>query len=187
MSCLGDEFSVNWMEDADVADFEKETVATQVASVTTATKKSHVTQFGDKTIDKEVIGEFEGDKAVMQAKPAQSKVDAAAPGEVSKMPQRDVEMLLEYWKFQRSVTPTAAQRHKRRLAGMYRLRNRADRTFTKVAMLAAKDDKEKATQLVAGPLSSITQVDCHKKALDEMFSRCGGMNEFLPKYSGLLT
>jgi len=33
-SCLGDEFSIRWMEDADVADFKKETVLQQVQKVT---------------------------------------------------------------------------------------------------------------------------------------------------------
>merc|ERR1712093_562095 len=59
-SCLGDEFSIRWMEDSDQANFGSETVGEQVKKVTSEVKKSHVQQFGDSsTIGKEVIGVFE--------------------------------------------------------------------------------------------------------------------------------
>lgn len=62
-SCLGDLFSVNWMEDLDKAMKDKqmgiETLITQYNTVKTKTNKSHVLQWGDLTIDKEVIGQFE--------------------------------------------------------------------------------------------------------------------------------
>merc|ERR1719197_2114031 len=40
-SCLGDEFSIRWMEDADKANFKTETVKQQVASVQAKVRKSH--------------------------------------------------------------------------------------------------------------------------------------------------
>merc|ERR1712232_390853 len=41
-SCLGDEFSIRWMEDSDQANFGSETVGQQVNKVTAEVKKSHV-------------------------------------------------------------------------------------------------------------------------------------------------
>ena len=62
-SCLGDLFSVNWMEDLDAAMKNKqlgvETLDTQYSTVKTETTKSHVLQWGDVKITSEVIGEFE--------------------------------------------------------------------------------------------------------------------------------
>ena len=58
-SCLGDLYSVNWMEDADKANMNTETLLDQYNTVKTETSKSHVLQFGDLTIDKEPIGDFE--------------------------------------------------------------------------------------------------------------------------------
>ena len=46
-SCLGDLFSVNWMEDSDANDLSVETLAEQAATVTRETTKSPVQQFGD--------------------------------------------------------------------------------------------------------------------------------------------
>lgn len=62
-SCLGDLFSVNWMEDLDAAMAKKqlgtETLSAQYATVKTKTDKSHVLQWGDVKMTSEVIGEFE--------------------------------------------------------------------------------------------------------------------------------
>lgn len=62
-SCLGDLFSINWMEDLDAAMAKKqlgtETLEAQFSSVKTKTNRSHVLQWGDTKITSEVIGEFE--------------------------------------------------------------------------------------------------------------------------------
>jgi len=62
-SCLGDLFSVNWMEDTDQAiNLDKlgiETLQTQYHLVKEETNKSHVLQWGDLAITSEPIGEFQ--------------------------------------------------------------------------------------------------------------------------------
>jgi len=58
-SCLGDLFSVNWMEDADKAKMGVETLEQQFQLVKKETTKSHVLQWGQTNISSEVIGEFE--------------------------------------------------------------------------------------------------------------------------------
>merc|ERR1712187_925068 len=46
-SCLGDLFSVSWMEDSDIADLTSETMDAQFNTVHTKTSKSEVMQWGD--------------------------------------------------------------------------------------------------------------------------------------------
>lgn len=62
-TCLGDLFSVNWMEDLDKAmnttQMGIETLSTQFDTVKTKTKRSHVLKFGDMTYNSDFIGEFE--------------------------------------------------------------------------------------------------------------------------------
>jgi len=60
-TCLGDLYSVNWMEDTDAADITKETLLSQYNTVKKLTDKSAVMQWGSLTFDSEVIGDFEGD------------------------------------------------------------------------------------------------------------------------------
>merc|ERR1711972_403751 len=46
-SCLGDLFSVSWMEDSDAKDITTESLEDQFETVKTATSKSKVMQWGD--------------------------------------------------------------------------------------------------------------------------------------------
>merc|ERR1712070_487290 len=57
-SCLGDLFSIAWMEDSDLGNLH-ESIETQVTRVTARTNKSHVTTFGDKSFEKEPFSNFE--------------------------------------------------------------------------------------------------------------------------------
>jgi legumain len=66
-TCLGDLFSVNWMQDADAANVSQETLQQQFENVKKTTSKSHVMQYGDLTFTAETIGEFEGEKQSQHA------------------------------------------------------------------------------------------------------------------------
>jgi len=63
-SCLGDLYSVNFLENLESVDPSKETLQQQYDIVKKATTKSHVQQFGDLNIAAEVIGNFEADQTV---------------------------------------------------------------------------------------------------------------------------
>jgi legumain len=61
MTCLGDLYSVNWMENSETNNGLTESLATQFAIVKDKTaKSSHVMEFGDLSFDKEDIGQFQG-------------------------------------------------------------------------------------------------------------------------------
>jgi len=60
-TCLGDLFSINWMENADAVDNKKETLEVQYEIVKQETNKSHVMRYGSLDFLNEVIGDFEGD------------------------------------------------------------------------------------------------------------------------------
>ena len=59
-SCLGDLFSINWMEDTEANDPNVETLLEQYETVKTKTTKSPVQEFGDLSIQSEFVGAFEG-------------------------------------------------------------------------------------------------------------------------------
>lgn len=58
-SCLGDLYSIVWMEDSDEKDACTETVGEQFDIVKAKTTKSHVMEFGDLSIKKEPVGNFD--------------------------------------------------------------------------------------------------------------------------------
>lgn len=59
-SCLGDLYSVVWMEDSDAQDSCVETIEQQTDIVIKKTTKSEVCEYGDKSIKSELVGDFEG-------------------------------------------------------------------------------------------------------------------------------
>lgn len=59
-SCLGDLFSVNWMEDADKSSPSKETLDQQYVRVKNLTAQSHVMRYGDLEFKSEPVGNFYG-------------------------------------------------------------------------------------------------------------------------------
>ncbi len=62
-TCLGDLYSVNWMENDDsLSNLDSETLEVQYQKVKKLTNKSHVLQFGSLAIDSEEVGAYEGDK-----------------------------------------------------------------------------------------------------------------------------
>merc|ERR1712232_749988 len=74
-SCLGDEFSVRWMEDTEAVNIGSETVGQQFTKVKSATTKSHVMQYGVTSFDAEPIGNFEGINGASSSNAA-SRTDA---------------------------------------------------------------------------------------------------------------
>ncbi|KAG1677708.1 Legumain [Nymphon striatum] len=63
---LGDVYSVKWMEDTDKENIQKETLLHQFEVVKKETNTSHVQEFGDLTISKAPVGQFQGMKKAEQ-------------------------------------------------------------------------------------------------------------------------
>lgn len=57
---LGDVYSIKWMEDSDQENLNSETLAHQFQLVKKETNTSHVQEFGDTTMAREVVGIFQG-------------------------------------------------------------------------------------------------------------------------------
>jgi len=73
-SCLGDLFSVSWMEDSDATDITQESLDEQFGVIHTRTDKSEVMQWGDMTFKTDKVAEYQGD---LQAANGMAKGDSA--------------------------------------------------------------------------------------------------------------
>jgi len=61
-TCLGDLFSVNWLENTDATDTSKQTLEQQYNVVKTLTAQSHVMQYGDLSFTTEASADFVGNQ-----------------------------------------------------------------------------------------------------------------------------
>jgi len=77
-SCLGDLFSVSWMEDSDSMDTTQEDLDAQFQSVHTLTDKSEVMQWGDLTFTADKVSEYVGGLTPKKAKMSKHPATAGA-------------------------------------------------------------------------------------------------------------
>jgi len=94
-SCLGDLYSINWMENADQVG-KNETLAAQFDYVKQKTSKSHVMAYGDQSWTSEPIGNFMGDEG-------NSKMQTSSPKKPSvDVDSRDIPLHLAYYNYLRA-------------------------------------------------------------------------------------
>ncbi|KHJ93592.1 peptidase C13 family protein [Oesophagostomum dentatum] len=107
LPCLGDEFSVNWMEDSDVKDINNETLDEQYWIVKNLTKRSHVMRYGDLRITSNPVAWFQGEERLIK-KSMHSDIENLSKGE--SWPALDVELLSLYQLKKSTNDPREAKR-----------------------------------------------------------------------------
>jgi len=169
-TCLGDEFSVNWMEDSDKEDLKSETVGKQYLVVKKRTTLSHVCHFGDMDIESEEISEFQGGSNCF----GREQLDAAemfAPNNFESYASRDV----VFKTLQSQYAKETSRRQKKKLGlKIRRISEKRDflseniRTMVKTIV---HDPVTRANVLSAYP-DSISQLSCHHDVIHAFNSRC---------------
>eukprot|EP00927_Polykrikos_kofoidii_P054253 TRINITY_DN486_c0_g1_i12.p1 TRINITY_DN486_c0_g1~~TRINITY_DN486_c0_g1_i12.p1 ORF type:complete len:470 (+),score=79.55 TRINITY_DN486_c0_g1_i12:54-1412(+) len=165
-SCLGDLFSVSWMEDSDSHDATKETLQEQFERVRTLTDKSHVLQFGDKSFVDETVGNFIG--STKSAFPLDVTVRPAA---ANKQRARDIHIhrLLHMY--------TSAEGSAARLSGASRLQSelaqqeQVDWVFQHFVALIYPGDMTKQAVLKQAK-SKPDHPDCELRAHEALSKAC---------------
>ena len=88
--CLGDEFSIKWMENTDAADESSETLQTQFDVVQREVNKSHVQRFGDLSFVSSPLATFLGaEESTVQS----NAVLAGTKGGVPTVDSRDAKLI----------------------------------------------------------------------------------------------
>merc|ERR1712070_884224 len=188
-SCLGDVFSIKWMEDSDRGFMATETVAQQISKVRREVSKSHVQQFGDSSvIGAEVIGEFEGYNVGNASKlsGAMNSLAILEDGFAhSAVNSRDIDVHLAYSKMQQAVTLQQRREAQTAVASVVGERMALDEKFMRIAMLAVNGDRVKAQAMIDGDLEALGNVGCHVHALEVVVESCGALDDYTMRYSRL--
>jgi len=177
-SCLGDEFSVRWMEDTEAASISSETVGQQFSKVQKAVTKSHVQEYGVTSFDSEPIGDFQGVMGqLMEGQPAIVEGNG--------VDSRLVELHQAYYRVKRSETPEERKVAEQDLSAVLAKRHSADEKFSAIASAAMGGDADKAEQMLEGEIDGIMDVSCHQSAIEATVARCGAFNDYSLRYSRL--
>jgi len=174
-SCLGDLYSINWMENADEAG-PTESLETQFNIVKQKTTMSHVMQYGDLTWTADPIGNYMGVNRTFVPKVTKNTGSASS----SNVKSADIPMHLAYYKYLRAeasdfegratLAKELQQHIARRLA--------VDQIFMDLAVSSGNQD--------AFVLKAKTPVVCDGRCCEPLHqaytAKCGGWDDYSLQY-----
>lgn len=181
-TCLGDLYSVNWMQDSDVADLSKESLKEQYEKVKRLTKRSHVLEFGSKLIPVEPVGDFQStldaNETVKASSNASSEIqdekEDVSPVDVD---ARDIPLVSKFYQYLQA--PAESREHDASvLIQEIRARERSRVLFESIKSTALR----KANAQLERATSSV-DMDCYEKAIDSFTKSCGDFSEYELTYA----
>jgi len=189
---LGDEYSVRWMEDADIHDTPTSTwnLEEQFKVVFSETVQSQPQQYGQESIDSEVIEDFEGDANAKKHRRPIASTSAALPAqrpELSYTPcgsaadSRDIK-LKTLLNMKRAAVESGDERPDIDQAISEELNHRAVADLFSDSILhrltGSGAEKERLKRIRSLP----RDFDCLKAAVAAVETRCGKFDDYSLKY-----
>ncbi|CAD6190061.1 unnamed protein product [Caenorhabditis auriculariae] len=167
LPCLGDLFSVNWLDDSDSEDLASETLEYQYELVKKKTNLSHVMHYGDLSIASEVVGLFQGEKTLEHRLRRPKSLD---PSRAVNWPSRDIE--LNHLKSQYSRVNGVYEKSKiaRRVQQIYRNRRVSKELFHELVdfYIDSPDTRRRMFQ----NRRSVLDMDCHHNVVHQFEASC---------------
>jgi legumain len=194
MTCLGDLFSVSWLEDADRGEFSTESIDEQVETITAATDKSHVQVFGDSSFATEPFGGF-ALRSPMSKHKWTSGRQRPMDG-IQQWPARDIPMQLAYYRATQGDDMKARQVALEEYEDIMADRLEDDLIFRNIVddICRSSNDRDCFAKLRA-PIDTLkgdSHLNCHKKLTSIVFEHCprrrshhrvsGGWNAYSMKF-----
>jgi legumain len=210
-TCLGDLYSINWMEDSDLTDLSGESLKEQFQRVKTETNMSHVHEFGSKTVKKEIVGNFQStyDKGqnednASQEQAAHKPVDWEAEPTASdaSVDAHDIDLVVAFYRYLRASAGESRRSLAADLMDQVREREAVDEVFSRVHELFSQHaghplqlsesagDQDDSDCVAAA--STIFERTCDglepvSKAIDDGSRRVGrGFSSYSIQYAGTL-
>ncbi|MCQ2821617.1 MAG: hypothetical protein MJ252_30530 [archaeon] len=161
-SCLGDEFSCNWMEVADAVNFNTYTIGSQVDAVKSATKGSQVQQYGDTSPRSQTLINYQGDASSANNFLNFLRETEEKPKEEEYELVKAEDMLLYYYKYQaeNSNDMTDWEAYLQEIIMSERSKN----IFEKFKKTFSLEDKE---------ANKDTDYDCYRYVMNAYEKECG--------------
>ncbi|KAF5741617.1 vacuolar-processing enzyme-like [Tripterygium wilfordii] len=194
-TCLGDLFSISWLEDSDIHDMRKETLGKQyqVVKRRTATDsldyRSHVMQYGSKKIQKDSLFKYIGTNPVNEnftfnnnyyAPEATSVSTNAAPN------QRDADLLHFWHKFLRSPEGSAKKiEAQKKLDEHISHRRHVDQSINQIVMsvFGNENGMEMVKLVRAAGQTLVDDWDCLKMLVKTFKKHCGPLSTYGLRYT----
>ncbi|XP_013783249.1 legumain-like [Limulus polyphemus] len=173
---LGDVYSVKWMEDSDQEQLTKETLQQQFLMVKKETNTSHVQEYGDLTIGKMHVSEFQGKKSVPLNYSPKIPLDA--------VPSEDVPLAI----LQRRLAKAGVEEKPKLQEEFNRLTQNRNFLKSRMMELILLLGHEEDVMNIWNEHSELTEFDCYYKLLEYFHDECFDitLNQYTLRYLYLL-
>ena len=192
-TCLGDLYSINWMEDSDTATGIKRTLDEQLTVVKKETNKSHVTEYG--TVGsfsaKDTCNEYQGNTSPStlrrnRGSTADAAATAAEAGAIPKTPHdavdsRDIPLVTAFYSYLWAEEGADKAALAAKLTGLVHAREEADRIFSSI--LRTLEVAREVAPVLEGVAAT---TECEKQVYSAVDAHCGWFDEYSLKYSSSL-
>ena len=176
-SCLGDLYSVNWMEDSDTKAGQAERLGDQFLKVRAETNKSHCLEYGTQDFKwTDHAHDYQGQGAAVAAAQEEEQLPAAAKAPKNAVDSRDIDLVQAFYKYLRAA-PGAKSAQAEELAALVRAREAADARFARIfaalpaaASLGSSADPEQVRE-------------CEAAVIGTAEAACGTFNSYSLKFT----
>jgi legumain len=172
LPCLGDLFSVNWLQDSDKENLETETLSQQFDVVKRLTTKSHVMRFGDLDIAKEHVGEFQGEEQSLR----RIHNNRTLPTESNMWPVRDIPLITLRRQWEKVNDEEIKQELEYRIRHMHKKRDYLEREMHKLVKSMVHDKNNRRRILTTYP-TKLKHLECHNDVTHAFHRVCFNFNE----------
>ncbi|KAE9002253.1 hypothetical protein PR003_g15223 [Phytophthora rubi] len=190
-SCLGDLYSVNWMEDSDLTDLSGESLTMQFHRVKNATTKSHVKSFGLSKLSHEIVGNYQStydkiandDESSSDETKSLSEAFGASAAD-SAMDARDVDLVVAFYRYLRAAPGKGRREIAEELTASIQARESADEVFETIR---AQYEQQTGSALLQ--VEEPQRFGCHDEITRVFETSCsfvGGLTSYSLKYVGAL-
>ncbi|CAN6486403.1 unnamed protein product [Victoria cruziana] len=189
-TCLGDLYSVAWMEDSESHDLKRESLKQQYLKVKNRTSDhrtynlgSHVKQYGNKSMRVERLYLYQGYDPANANLTDNALQQHLAPMEV--VNQRDADLVFLWQKYMHTKEGTAEKEAvQKQIAAMMAHRVRVDRSVDVIGhLLFGKDVAPKLVNVIRSPEQPIVDDwDCLKSTVEAYEEECGPLDQYGMKH-----
>uniref|UniRef100_A0A224YM96 legumain n=1 Tax=Rhipicephalus zambeziensis TaxID=60191 RepID=A0A224YM96_9ACAR len=165
---VGSVYSVNWMEHSDKKDLHRERLFDQFTMVRIETNSSHVMEFGDLSIGKLWVSEFQGAKKAIPVVLPKLAYDA--------VPSRDVPIAILRRKLAKAYNAHDKKSLKEKLRRALLNRSFLKKKVDEVVSFLAQDNPHDADLLLT-TRRRLTNFDCYEKAVDHFSDQCFNLSK----------
>ncbi|KAI4365354.1 hypothetical protein MLD38_021346 [Melastoma candidum] len=192
-TCLGDLYSISWMEDSDVNNLASETLKQQYNAVKKRTTMSHVMQYGYSGISRDFLSTYMGENlksASSRVESIQSTSSSSAPtSRILFASQRDANLRYYQHKARKAPkgSPQSAKAHESLSVEIFK-RQEEDRKINLIVNFLLGSTKSSMAFNTVRPAGQalVDDWDCFKSLVSTYEQRCGHLSTYGRKYTGVM-